>query len=152
MTNFKDRIQSIVIKEFPVPPSANALYAYVKNRMVKTAKYRKYEQEVFKWLTVNHDKVREIRSFVKDLSPFVLHVDATFHMKRSDIICLNGKPKRNDTSNRLKALHDVLSMIIIGVDDSYFWSGSFHKVAIRESKDPSVEITLILRPIEPDQQ
>lgn len=139
------------ITNFPVPPSANRLYAHVQSRngmrMVKTRDYRAYERMVYQWLTANSEQVKGTRQLVKDIGDQVLHVDSTFHMGRSEIVCKNGKPKKNDTANRLKALHDMLSSVIVGIDDCYFWSGSFDKVVIDDEKLGHVTITFRLRKI-----
>lgn len=118
---------SVAITGFPMPPSVNALYAHVSGRTVKTRVYRDYEQAVYHWMISNGPQVDACRALVKSLDGKVLHVDAMFYMLRKSILCLNGKPKRNDTSNRLKALHDVLGSIVLLIDDSYFWAGSFSK-------------------------
>lgn len=140
------------ITNFPVPPSVNKLYAHIPHnggmRMIKTRDYRDYERLVYLWLTNNRDQVKGTRDLVRAIGEQVLHVDSTFHMGRGEIVCKNGKPKRNDTSNRLKALHDVLSSVIVGIDDCYFWSGSFSKVVIENEKEVGhVTITFKLRKI-----
>ncbi len=142
-----ERILSIKINGFPCPPSVNRMYSYPQGRVVKSKEYRTYEGAVYAWLVGNQEQIKAIRGFVKDIGYHVIHIDAVFHMLASSIICKNGKPKKNDTSNRLKALHDVLAKYIIGIDDSFFWSGSFSKVGI-ESDAESVDIVLKLRKID----
>ncbi len=96
------------------------------------------------WFQLNQLTVQALRIFTKDIGDYVFHIDACFHMERSEIICKNGKPKKNDTSNRLKGLHDVLS-VIIGIDDSYFWSCSADKQAVDHVDKSGVTIVLKLR-------
>jgi Holliday junction resolvase RusA-like endonuclease len=120
--------------------------------MVKSRGYRDYERKVFHWLTGNQDQVRGVREFLKDLGDYVLDVGATFHMGKTQIVCLNGKPKRNDTSNRLKALHDALSTAILGIDDSYIWSCSADKKAVEDGSFEMVEIKIKLRKIKEDER
>jgi Holliday junction resolvase RusA-like endonuclease len=141
------RLMVYTIKGFPVPPTTNQLYAYAPTyrRMVKTKVYREYDKAVQLWILGNQETVSKVRDFLKDLGLFVLDVSAVFHMEQKKIVCANGKPKRNDTSNRLKALHDVLSEVILGVDDSYFWSCSADKVPV--AGVGHVEIVLRLRMI-----
>ncbi len=133
-----------VIRGFPVPPSVNQLHRFVNGRVIKSKAYNDYERAVFKWITTNQEQVKSVRDFLKDLGEYVLDVSAVFHMEKKSIVCLNGKPKRNDTSNRLKALHDALSTAILGIDDCYFWSCSADKVV----GDDHVEITIRLRTID----
>ena len=141
------RLMELTITNFPIPPTVNKLYAYVGGRMVKAKCYRDYERACYVWLTTNPQQVAQLRQFTRDIGSYVLHVDACFYMSKRSIVCLNGKPKKNDTSNRLKPLHDVLSSIIIGVDDSYFWSGSFTKFSVDDAVEPYVNIVLKLREI-----
>ena len=114
--------------------------------MGKTKAYQNYEKAVYNWLVMNMPQVKAAREYAKGLGEGVFHVDATFNMLRKSVVCLNGKPKRNDTSNRLKALHDMLSSIILGIDDSYFWSGSFSKQVIEEGPE-YVSLVLKIRAI-----
>lgn len=143
-----ERQLSYSIKAFPSPPSVNRLYAYKAGRVRKTQEYRSYEREVSGWAIRNQPTIKELRAFFVEIGPLVIHVDSVFNMSKSSILCLNGKPKRNDTSNMIKALHDVLAAVI-GVDDSYFWSGAFNKVAITDSAvtEDYVDIEFKLRTI-----
>lgn len=143
-----DRVLSIKISKFPAPPSVNRMYRHVNGRVMKSKEYRDYEAAGYHWLVSNQEQIKAIRQFVKDIGYQVIHIDAMFNMFRGSILCKNGKPKKNDTSNRLKALHDVLANQIIGIDDSFFWSGSFGKVAIDDDLVEFVDIVLKLRKIE----
>lgn len=133
------------ITGFPVPPSVNALYRFGHGKVHKSKSYKEYERSVYAWINANQAQVKGVREFLKDISPYVLDVSAMFYMPRTEIVCLDGRPKRNDTSNRLKALHDALSAAILGIDDCYFWSGGFNKCPADE---PSVEIIFKLRMID----
>lgn len=138
---------SFTIDNFPMPPSANGLYAFSKmyNRMIKTKAYKAYDSEVQFWIAKNQDKLSKLREFAKGLKG-VFHIETTFCMQRKSVVCKDGRPKKNDTSNRIKALHDVLSEMI-GVDDSYFWSGAFTKASLENGKDEYVVVKLVIREI-----
>ncbi len=138
------RVMSLEIKNFPHPPSVNRMYAYPQGRVVKSKEYAQYDKQIIKWRINNQDKMLYIQQFVKELGALVIHIDATFYMFREGIICKNGKPKRNDTSNRIKILHDVLSGLI-GIDDCYFWSGSFSKTGIEKAEGSSEYVDLVLK-------
>ncbi len=135
------------LSRFPCPPSVNRLYIYGNRRVQKSNEYRNYETEVAFWRSANPDQVKKAAEFAKHLGDQVIHVDATFHMLRKNVLCKNGKPKKNDTSNRIKALHDVISASIIEIDDSYFFSGSFDKVAIDGDGDEFVDIVMSFRSV-----
>ena len=72
-----------------------------------------------------------------------IHVDTVFYMLRGRILCKDGNPKRNDTSNRIKALHDALAKIL-GIDDSYFFSGSYDKLGVEDENKVGVDITMVI--------
>lgn len=131
---------------FPLPPSANALYASIGKRRVKTAVYKKFEHAARYWMLKHSSEINDARTLTLDTgSQRFIHIDTVFFMERKNIICKDGTPKRNDTSNRLKALHDVLSQIL-GLDDSYFFSGSYDKVAVDDPSLVGVDITMVLTP------
>ena len=141
------RTQLMSITRLPVPPSSNQIYAFYNGRMIKTKVYKQYETEVVRWVSKNPDQVKRVREFLKQIDGFVIHIESIFWMPKKTIVCINGKPKRNDTSNRIKALHDALSSIVLGVDDSYFWSGKFDKMVLLTDvkADGYVNINLRLR-------
>jgi Holliday junction resolvase RusA-like endonuclease len=87
------------------------------------------------------DNGRRLTTLVR--SKQFIHIDTIFYMHRSRILCKDGSPKRNDTSNRLKALHDALAQIL-GIDDSYFWSVSADKVAVDDESLVGVDITMVI--------
>lgn len=129
---------------FPLPPSANALYANFGKRRIKTAVYKQFEQAARFWLLRNSRQIDEARSLTLETGPRkFIHIDTVFFMLRKNIICKDGTPKRNDTSNRLKALHDVLAQIL-GLDDCWFFSGSYDKVAVDLPKHVGVDITMVV--------
>jgi hypothetical protein len=141
------------ILNFPVPPSVNQLYSnlgFNSGRRVKSKVYIQYQQSVRNWLAANLDKVQGARGLAQEVygTAQVFHVETTFYMLRKDIICKNGCPKKNDTSNRLKALYDVLEDIVLGLDDLYFWSGTFHKIAVDDLKEVRVDMNFKLRKLE----
>lgn len=133
------------IFNFPLPPSVNALYStigYENNRRVKSKVYVDYQRDVRNWVAANLTEIKHARDIAKAVygTAQAFHVDSTFYMLHKQIVCKDGKPKRNDTSNRLKALYDVIGDIVIGLDDSYFWSGSFFKYSVAADKDVRVDM------------
>ena len=94
-----------------------------------------------KYHAVEIDLAREL-TLVAGSRRFI-HVDTVFYMLRGRILCKDGTPKRNDTSNRIKALHDALAQIL-GIDDSYFFSGSYDKIAVDDEMHVGVDITMVV--------
>ena len=125
------------IRGYPMPPSNNELYANnarTGGRM-KSMKYKAYEEEVKYWTYKNGYQLQSARMIIQKMLPNeVFHVERFFYHKSWRIITKAGKPVKNDTSNRIKALDDTLSQLL-GIDDSYFWSGTY-------TKDSSPHISL----------
>jgi len=124
------------IKGFPMPPSANVLYANSpQGGRFKTAKYKQYETQAQIWIYKNGHQLITAQEQIKSLKHGeVLSVERDFYFRSDRIISSKGTPLKNDTSNRIKALDDILSKML-GIDDSYFWDGKF-------KKNPSPHISL----------
>jgi len=137
----------VLFKRFPLPPSVNELYATIGRKRVRSSVYRSYVRAALIWMKMNPEIVKQARELSIETGPHrFIHIDTIFYMNRKNIICADGRPKRNDTSNRLKALHDVLSEII-GIDDSYFWSLSADKTPVENENEVGVDVTLIVSPL-----
>lgn len=131
------------ILDFPMPPSANNLYANMLGRgRFKTAALRGYEKEVSIWALQHRYLLESAREQVSKLEPGeALSLERVFYFPYASILTKDGRPRRNDTSNRIKALDDVLATIL-GIDDSIFWSGSESKGVCRHrSLGEYVDIT-----------
>ena len=142
------------IKGFPLPPSVNALYLNLPGRgRCKSPKYRAYEESVRFWLYKNNPSIQTLRVILGDIPKgTVLRVDQTFYFQRKSIITKDGRPKKNDTSNRLKALHDAIAELI-GIDDCYFWDGTYSKrIATHEAFGEYVDLTFSTMPIDSNQK
>lgn len=140
------------LRGFPLPPSANGLYA---NQLkggggrYKTTDYKKFEADAYHWSLANQHQLRILRMMIEKLKPSqVLHVDRMFWFKAHKILTKDLRPRRNDTSNRLKALDDTLSKLI-GLDDSYFWAGGYNKrPVLHESHTEGVDIRFTIIELE----
>ena len=129
---------------FPLPPSANGLYKSVGRRRAKSSDYLAFERSAIAWMRWHTIEIDEARELTLLTGPNrYIHIDCVFYMLRERIICKSGLPKKNDTSNRLKALHDALSQIL-GIDDCYFFSGSFDKVAVDDPSEVGVDVTMVI--------
>ncbi len=138
----------IEIKNFPMPPSANSLYKNIASGRAKTEKYLQYEQQVKIWTYKYGYQLTTARLYIQDRNPGeVFHLERTFYFHQESILTKKMTPKKNDTSNRIKALDDVLGQLL-GIDDSHFWDGEFKK---RVSKHPAfgeyVDIKINTMPI-----
>lgn len=129
----------------PMPPSANNLYATIGRKRVKSKGYKAYELAVQTWTLTHHQQVQMARGLANMLLPKrIIHAEMAFYQRRSSILTKDWKPKRNDTANRIKALHDVIAQFSY-IDDCWFWSGDYRKTAIAETAETEwVDVTLTL--------
>lgn len=126
---------TLEIKGMPMPPSQNQAYANSFNGSgrgrYKTQAYKTYEQEMEYWSHKNNYILDMARRMCSSLQiGEAIQIDATFNFMEHKIITKKNEPKKNDSSNRLKILHDVIAHHL-GIDDKYFWDGSFRKRAIK---------------------
>lgn len=95
-------------------------------------------------MLTNHEQLDQARVITLECrARRFLHVDAIFKFHEKNILTKDGKPQRNDTSNRIKALHDVLAAIL-GIDDSYFWSLACDKKVTLDTQDECVDVTIVV--------
>jgi len=118
----------IKITGFPFPPSANELYAnHPVYGRTKTKVGNLYEKQVKFWMYKNNAQLLEARINLKKLSVHdILIIDRIYYYEKKSIVTKDNRPKRNDTSNRIKALDDCLSDMLM-IDDCYFFNGSHVK-------------------------
>lgn len=137
-----------ILSGFPLPPSTNHLYKTIvirgRSRRAKSKEYKAYEHAVKVWMMTHHHELQLARALTTMAGPGrFIHLDLDFKFHRSRILCKDGKPKRLDTSNRLKALEDALSLIL-GIDDCWFWSGQYDKSIAPENEVERVEIVMLV--------
>lgn len=120
----------MTLSGIPLPPSANNIYATVGRKRIKSRELRKWETDLTAYAYENLQTVNSVRRILEQelMSNQVLQIEALYYFKPSRILCKSGEPKRLDTSNYLKALHDGLANVL-GIDDKYFWDGTFKKFA-----------------------
>lgn len=124
----------IQIKDLPIPPSANALYSsFVRGSKIfkcKSKLYVEYEKKIRIYGT-NHQALlmsahKQIELWLKN-PQVVLNIDQVFYQTKTDCLTLDGRIKKNDVFNLIKALHDQVGFLLF-VDDRFFFSGNVVKV------------------------
>lgn len=123
--------KSILIQNFPLPPSENKLYRNVPGvGRVSTKELKDYKENVRVWALSN----KQIIDATKDIifsewnNDRALKIDCYFVLKHERIYTKDGRPKKLDASNFIKACHDQLALSL-GIDDRYFFCGHFEKVS-----------------------
>jgi hypothetical protein len=137
------------LHHLPVPPSVNALYRDRFTNGVrsagraKTKDYVDYENEVMGWRLENLSEANRVRAMIQGLHENqALKVGYAFHFPSEQILTKAGSPKKNDISNRIKALDDSVCKHVLGCDDSLFWECSgIQKFANPTLTDSFVEMT-----------
>lgn len=139
-------INSVQLKDLPVPPSINKAYAtdFRTRRRFKSRDYKLFEAMIKHWCAINPNALANAREFTTKLSSGeAFQIDITFYFPREKILTKQGKPKRNDTSNRIKIAHDVLAEIL-SIDDCYFWDGKFEKKALNSDHPGFMDVTMTI--------
>lgn len=136
----------ILIPNYPVPPSSNHLYFTRKKERgrAKTAKYREYVLTVHNWKMRNNTLVQQIQ---KDVVFWLrdplgkIKVSMFCALRAGRIVAKAGHLKKVDASNRIKACHDTLA-IILGIGDHRFCVGEVDNVLVQNEEDQCVFIIL----------
>lgn len=131
------------LRGIPIPPSLNNAYPSDKlGRRFKSAKFKAWEKIFSDWTFLNSLAVTAARNeFSQPIPESFVHIQCEFFFHASNILCRDGSPKKNDTSNRLKILHDAVSEVI-WLDDKYFFDGTFTKRPISNLENERVNVCL----------
>jgi Holliday junction resolvase RusA-like endonuclease len=128
------------ITDFPMPPSANQLRSSFYNLKLKRMQhydasvYKSYKAVCAAWAVKEAKALASISERLKiEISEpgTILILRCGFALRQKRIWTKDGRVKRLDVSNLLKALHDELSKCL-GVDDRYFELGAAWKVCIAD--------------------
>ena len=147
--------EQAILSAFPMPPSSNHLYvSFVRNgkNIRKPSKeLNQYKKQMEKWKFINLLAMQKLHHWMEyeawqhDLKAERLYrLDRYFCFPYSKIWTKEGKPKKLDASNRIKAFDDCFCDMI-GVDDKRIWSGVAEKVTLEETRQPCVIVKI--RPI-----
>lgn len=135
-----------------MPLSSNRLqagYRTATGRPISSKAYVSYQEIVHDWNLINWSVAAPARATIagaiKSDPKLKLNINTIFFFEQKKILCKDGSVKRNDTSNRLKALYDCLSKQVLLIEDKYFWAGSFDKAAAQPGEQESVAISIKLR-------
>jgi Holliday junction resolvase RusA-like endonuclease len=118
--------------DFPMPPSINTAYATILRHgrpiKIKSRDMHRFDSDCDSWL-LKHAQV--VRKTIQDLQSDSLRgkkiqIKFLFLFPPAKLLCKDGRTKRLDVTNRIKAVEDQVSKIL-GIDDKHFWSGSYAK-------------------------
>ncbi len=139
----------MILCGLPIPPSVNNSYPTNKfGRRFKSEGLKNWEKLLDYWAFQHAEQVSLARKeFAKPKAGQVVYIHTDFLFHKTSILTLKGWPKRNDTSNRLKHIHDGISRLI-WLDDCYFWHGGFSKQVVSTTQAEVCDVGLHWLPIE----
>jgi hypothetical protein len=157
----------IIIRDFPFPPSSNATrgsffdreHVYFnkkKNAPVKgkmrhydTAIYKSYKTSCEAWAWQNWKPLREAIPLLRQalrMDKGMLRVDSYFGFHHGNVWTANGKLRRVDAANRVKACFDELAKYLT-IDDLVFNVGHAEKCWVLDHEPERVLLVLTVKPI-----
>lgn len=140
----------VIFSGVPIPPSVNKQYKTIIrrnrfNRLISTKASSKdlvsYRSVFQQWALINARKIQNIKNEISKWKSFI-ECELYFAFNKDKLFTKQGKAKKIDTSNRDKALLDLLSTEL-GFDDSHFNVIRSEKII---SKDPIEQVYILLRP------
>lgn len=105
-------------------------------------KYESWGSDYFTTLARAHEVLSKV---IRDERTNIV-VDSFFGFPRDALIDGTGSRAQNDSSNRVKALHDALSKLLM-IDDRYFIVGRAENVLLPNGDAPRVFVCLKRAPL-----
>lgn len=143
----------IILDNFPIPPSSNAIYRSFFNKKVgrlvhyKSQEMKAYEVLVESWSSTRQQMISSasetLTNLIFDQRNFI-RVDAYFGLKPEKLWNREGSKKKMDVSNRIKALHDCLSNVL-AIDDRFFYPGECEPVIVGPWEQECVIVKMTIK-------
>lgn len=127
----------ITLNNMPMPPSENHSYPTGKHgRRFKSKALTDFQKLFSLCFSASGDDVPKFKELVQSwvTNNIRMYVTIGFYFKEERILTKDGRSKRLDTTNRLKAVCDSLAESL-GVDDKEFWVVTAHKNVSQASFD-----------------
>lgn len=129
-------IDTILLNNLPIPPTSNHQYKLVnvrgKVRHAPSQSLVSYRKSMDQYALQYRSQLNAARVKLGTWQNNLLEIRAVFFFHAKTIFNQQGLPKRLDTSNRLKALHDSLAGLL-DVDDCWFFRVYAEKAYAHES-------------------
>lgn len=132
----------------PFPPTTNNLFKnFVRNGKmlrVTTDDYKEYKKEFAEVISdKKYEKsINKVQSYVEQ--NYTLKLSLTFYFNRKQVFCKDGSLKKNDVTNRIKAIEDCLCDAL-GIDDKQFFFVSCAKMYTDGEAYVDVEVSKIFK-------
>lgn len=141
------------LSKLPVPPPSNHQYIPIvfkgqqRARLVPSTELKEFQARAQEWFKEHFLVIGKARQVCADwqLKGYQIGLEAHFFFPHSRVWTQDGRLKRFDVSNRLKALEDQISEMISVDDSAFFFSGC----AKWETQKPEPWAHVILFPFKP---
>lgn len=134
-----------ILLSTPMAPTVNEYLTVARGRMIKTSKFRLFEQRAIRQIKQELELPKYINQLKEWTKSQVLRVDCYFIFNPEKVFTKTKKAKswvqRIDVHNRLKPLHDVISKST-EVDDSFYFEGDCVKATSDPNQEPYVLIKI----------
>jgi len=140
--------EPIVIRNYPYPPSENAMYATIRkgNKTWRTSsrELMEYKRRCNTFYLLNKETMKRAQEIIREWVKlgYGIELDALIFMEYQRFLTKEGQDKKVDVSNRIKGLHDTLSELL-KVDDHKIYKMSAEKIVAKEESF----CDLIIRPV-----
>jgi len=134
----------IYFKDFPLPPTVNKAYVnFGINRRRSSKSLLDFKKAAHEWAMLNNKIVKYAQGYIANTlrEDQLIKIDAWVGLKYSRLFTLKNIRKNIDVTNRIKALHDSLSKILM-FDDRYFCTGHTEPVIVENKESECVLIKL----------
>lgn len=121
----------VKISGIPMPPQSNHMYATSRRGHRFASKdLCGFKEAINAIMFLKREDLEDVRRKLQNLLTYnsSLKIERFYYFLYERIYTKDGRPKKMDVSNRIKALDDGISTMI-GVDDSWFFQGSEYKIA-----------------------
>lgn len=125
-------MEHIFFDRLPFPPTSNKIYiVYMSQGKVRhgaSQVLREFKRDFYHYEKCHALLCLQNRNLAQEWvkKNFVLHIHTEFFFEKSRIFTKDGRIKKIDLSNRLKAIHDLVSTLL-RIDDSIFFNLSATK-------------------------
>jgi len=135
----------LALYNIPFPPSGNQMYPG-KIRRYPSKELKQFKQDMELWAALNKkDLDKKSTEFCKQLAGGkVVRISRFFFYPYDRIYTKDGRIKKNDVTNRIKAIDDSITDLM-GIDDSLIWEGAEFKCIA----DDAAHVVVVLSAIDP---
>lgn len=149
--------EKFMLADMPMPPSSNSQYMIrtmfdkvtkkPRGWLAPTLALEEFEDKFEAWRKENLVLVEKARQFILNeclMKGKMVRADWYFCFPSTKLWTQDGRPKKLDTKNRIKAIQDAMADAV-RVDDSHFWCGYDEK----QETEKDARVYVVLKPFKP---